>query len=98
MIGTLILMAALVVAICWTIYQQRVVTRLIKRLANVDRRLASAHLTLTGARVKSNDCFEENDLLKEILVDVAKGEAHVWIGEDGLVRATRKPAGEIQIH
>ena len=98
MTDLLIMTAALVAAIIWTIYLQRVVSRLTKRLASISRRLQVARMTLAEVRDEVDDCLEENQTLKDILTDVAKGEAHVWVGEDGFVRAARKPAGDIQIH
>lgn len=98
MTDTIIMMAALVAAIAWTIYLQRVVNKLTRRLTIVGRRLHSASVTLADVKCEVDDCLEENQLLKDILTDVAKGEAHVWIGEDGLVRAARKPAGNTPVH
>ena len=98
MTDTLIMVATLVVALCWIVYQQRVVDKITKRLTSMNRRLQEARLTLAEVRDEVDDCLEENQTLKDILTDVAKGEAHVWIGEDGLVRAARKPVGDIQIH
>jgi uncharacterized protein YoxC len=97
MTETLVMMAALVAAMGWVIFQQLLVNRLTKRLANVDRRLASARLTLAATKKEVNGCLGENQLLKEVLTDVAKGEAHVWI-EDGEVRATRTASRETPIH
>jgi len=98
MTDLLIMTAALVAAIIWTIYLQRVVSRLTKRSVSINRRLNSARLTLAEVRDEVDYYLEENQTLKDILTDVAKGEVHVWIGEDGLVRAVRKPAGETPIH
>ena len=98
MIDTLIMMAALVTAIVWIIYLQRVVDRLTKRMTFRDRQLHSAKLTVTGTMESIEKCIEENETLKQILVDVANGDAHVWIGEDGRVRAKRKHTGETPIH
>ena len=98
MTDLLIMTAALVAAIIWTIYLQRVVSRLTKRSVSINRRLNSARLTLAEVRDEVDYYLEENQTLKDILTDIAKGEAHVWIGEDGLVRAVRKPAGETPIH
>ena len=98
MTDLLIMMAALVAAIVRIIYLQRVLSKTYKRLERVERRLNSARLTLAEVRDEVDYYLEENQTLKDILTDVAKGEAHVWIGEDGLVRAARKPAGETPIH
>ena len=92
------MMAALVAALCWIIYQQRVVDRLTKRLTSMDRRLNSARLTLAAAKESIDQCANENELIKAVITDVAKGEAHVWIGEDGNVRATRKADRKTPIH
>jgi hypothetical protein len=98
MTDILVMMATLVVAMCWIVYQQRVVDKLTKRLTSMDRRLNSARLTLTDAKREVDECLQENELLKAVLTDVAKGEAHVWIGEDGDVRATRTADRETPIH
>jgi hypothetical protein len=98
MTDILVMTVTLVVALCWIVYQQRVVNRLVRRLANSDRRLNSARLTLTDARHEVDECLEENQFLKAVLTDVAKGEAHVWIGENGDIRATRKATGKTPIH
>lgn len=98
MTDTIIMMAALVAAIAWTIYLQRVVNKLTRRLTITGRRLHSARVTLADVKCEVADCLEENQTLKDVLTDVAKGEADVWIGEDGLVRAKRKPTGRTPIH
>jgi uncharacterized membrane-anchored protein YhcB (DUF1043 family) len=97
MTDILILMAALVVAMVWVGFQQRRLTTTLKRLERVEKRLHSAKLTLAATKKEVNGCLGENQLLKEVLTDVAKGEAHVWI-EDGEVRATRTASRETPIH
>ena len=95
--ATLTMMATLVVAIVWIIRQEITIRTTNKRLGIVDKRLHSAKLTLTDARREVDGCLEENQLLKTIITDVAKGEAHVWI-EDGEVRATRTAHRETPVH
>lgn len=97
MIDILIMMAALVVAIFWVGFQQRRLTTTTKRLEKVDKRLSSAKLTLTTTKEANEALMAETMFLKNVLYDVAKGEAHVWI-EDGELRATRTATGETPIH
>lgn len=94
----LTMMAALVAAIAWIIRLQRRLTVTTKRLERMDKLLHSAKLTVTGARREMDGCLAENQLLKTVITDVAKGEAHVWIGDDGEVRATRTADRETPIH
>jgi cell division protein FtsB len=98
MIDLLIMMAALVAAIGWTVYLQRVLSKTYKRLEKVEQRLLSARVTLAATKKTNELLSNEVDFLKQVLFDVAKGEAHVWIGEDGLVRATRTADGETPVH
>jgi uncharacterized protein YlxW (UPF0749 family) len=95
--ATLTLMAALVVAIFWVGFQQRRLTTTTKRLVKAEQRLYSAKLTLTQTKEQNEALMAETMFLKNVLYDVAKGEAHVWIEDDEL-RATRLPAGETPIH
>ena len=97
MIDTLIMMATLVVAMIWVGFQQRRLTTTLKRLHKVEQRLHSAKLTLTATKDENMDHKAEIMLLKNVLFDVAKGEAHVWIEDDEL-RATRTATGEIPVH
>jgi hypothetical protein len=90
MTETLTMMAILLVAIVWIIRQEMILQRANKRLDDADAILGRAK-EVTEALVA------ENQLLKAVLTDVAKGEADVWI-EDGEVRATKLPAGETPIH
>jgi|GEM_PF-5782439 len=98
MMNTLILMAAILIATFWVGFQQRTLTTTLKRLEKVERRLHSAKLTLTSTKQTNEELMAESLSLKAVLTDVAKGEAHVWIGEDGEVRAQKRATGEIQIH
>ena len=98
MTDILILMAALVVAMIWVGFQQRRLTTTHKRLEKVEKRLNSAKLTLVGTKQANEALMAKTVFLRQILTDVAKGEAHVWIGEDGEVRATRTATGETPIH
>jgi len=93
----LIMMAALVVAIFWVGFQQRRLTTTTKRLEKVEKRLHSAKLTLTTTKQTNEELMTETMFLKNVLYDVAKGEAHVWIEGDEL-RATRIADGETPIH
>jgi len=96
---TIIMMAAaLVAATAWTIYLQRVVNKLTRRLTITGRRLHSARVTLADTKQDNEYLDNEVEALKDVLTDVAKGEADVWIGDDGLVRAKRKPTGRTPIH
>ena len=97
MTDILILMAALVVAIFWVGFQQRRLTTTTKRLEKVEKRLHSAKLTLTATKQANEALMAETMFLKNVLYDVAKGEAHVWIEDDEL-RATRTATGETPIH
>ena len=97
MIDTLIMVAALVAAIFWIGLQQRMLTTTTKRLEKVEKRLHSAKLTLTTTKDENMDHKAEIMFLKNVLFDVAKGEAHVWIEDDEL-RAARKPVGGTQVH
>ena len=97
MVDILIMMAALVTAIGWTVYLQRVLSKTYKRLEKVEKRLHSAKLTLTATKDENMNLKAETMFLKNVLYDVAKGEAHVWIEDDEL-RATRTADGETPIH
>ena len=98
MMNTLILMAAILIATFWVGFQQRTLTTTLKRLEKVERRLHSAKLTLTSTKQTNEELMAESLSLKAVLTDVAKGEAHVWIGEDGDVRAARKADRKTPIH
>jgi hypothetical protein len=95
--ATLTMMAALVVAVVWIIRQQRRLVAIHKRLEKVGKRLHSAKLTLADTKETNEALVAETMFLKTVLLDIAKGEAHVWI-EDGELRATRTAAGETPIH
>lgn len=97
MIDILILMATLVVAFFWVGFQQRRLTATNKRLEKVERRLHSAKLTLTATKETNGALMAETMFLKNVLFDVAKGEAHVWI-ENGELRAARTADRETPIH
>ena len=97
MVDILILMAALAVAIFWVGFQQRKLTTITKRLDKAEQRLSSAKLTLAAAKETNEALAAETMFLKTVLLDVAKGEAHVWI-EDGELRATRTADRETPIH
>ena len=95
--ATLTMMATLVVAIVWIIRQQRRVSTTHKRLMKVEQRLRSAKLTLTQTKEQNEALAARTMLLENVLMDIAKGEAHVWI-EDGELRAARTTAGKVQVH
>ena len=97
MTDILIMMATLMVALVWVILLQRRVTTTLHRLEIAERRRNSAQLTLRATKDENMDHKAEIMFLKNVLFDVAKGEAHVWI-EDGELRATRTAVGETQIH
>ena len=97
MTDTLILMAALVVAIVWVIFQQRKLTSTMWQLEQSKEIIAAAEAALESADAAVQAGEQHNMFLKNVLLDVAKGEADVWI-EDGEVRAARKATGETPIH
>jgi hypothetical protein len=97
MTDTIIMMAALVAAIAWTIYLQRVVNKLTRRLTITGRRLHSARVTLADTKQDNEYLDNEVEVLKSILFDVAKGEADVWI-ENGELRGKKRITGNTQIH
>jgi len=98
LIAMLAFVAALMAAAYWTVHLQRTLTTTLKRLEKVERRLHSAKLTLTSTKQTNEELMAESMFLKAVITDVAKGEAHVWIGEDGDIRATRTATGETPIH
>jgi cytochrome oxidase assembly protein ShyY1 len=93
----LTMMAALAAAIVWIGFQQRRLTTTTKRLAKAEQRLRSAKLSLTEAKTYNEAAEAEVIMLRTIMLDVAKGEADVWI-ENGVVRAQRKTAGTPPLH
>lgn len=93
----LTMMAALVAAVFWIGFQQRRLTTTTKRLVKAEQRLHSAKLTLTQTKEQNEALKAETMFLKNVLFDVAKGEAHVWI-EDNELRAARTATGETPIH
>ena len=98
MIDTLIMMAALVVAVIWIAFQQWRANITFRLLAKSNKRLRSAKLTLAATKDENMDLKAEIMFLKNVLRDVATGDAHVWVGEDGEVRAARATAGNTSIH
>jgi hypothetical protein len=60
MIGTLILMATLVVAICWTIYQQRVVTKQAETLEEMDEHIELLESVLSDVARGYTDVWIED--------------------------------------
>jgi hypothetical protein len=93
----LIMLALLEVAVFWIFLLQRRLTTTHKRLVKVEQRLHSAKLTLTQTKGQDEELKTEITFLKNVLYDVAKGEAHVWIEDDEL-RAARTATGETPIH
>ena len=90
MTETLTMMAILLVAIVWIIRQEMV-------LRSIKDELEAADDVLDKAEEAVRCVVSENQLLKDVLTDVATGDAHVWI-EDGEVRATRTASGGTPIH
>lgn len=90
MTETLTMMAVLLVAIVWIIRQEMVLRRIKDELEVADDVLDKAEEAVRCV-------VSENQLLKDVLTDVAAGDAHVWI-EDGQVRATRTADRETPIH
>jgi|31_taG_2_1085359.scaffolds.fasta_scaffold60244_1 cell division protein FtsB len=97
MTDILIMMATLMVALVWVILLQRRVTTTLHRLEIAERRRNSAQLTLRATKTDNEELTAEVAVLKQILLDVAKGEANVWI-EDGELRAARTAAGNTSVH
>lgn len=97
MTDILIMMATLMVALVWVILLQRRVTTIHRRLEIAERRRNSAQLTLRATKTDNEELTAEVAVLKQILLDVAKGEANVWI-EDGELRAARTAAGNASVH
>lgn len=95
--GLLGMMATLVVAFVWIICLQRMLTTAYGRLSKVEQRLHSAKLTLTQTKEQNEALTAEVGILKQILFDVATGDADVWI-EDGELRAARTAAGGTSVH
>lgn len=93
----LIMMAALVAALVWVICLQRMLTATHRRLSKALQLLHSAKLTLTQTKEQNEALTAEVGILKQILFDVATGDADVWI-EDGELRAARTPAGGTSVH
>jgi hypothetical protein len=60
--------------------------------------LARTHEILIEAEKELIEAKEELAFLKNVLRDVAMGDAHVWVGDDGEVRAARAIAGNTSIH
>jgi cell division protein FtsB len=98
MIDTLIMMAALVAAIIWIVFQQWRANITFRLLTKSNKRLRSAKLTLAATKETNEALVAENEFLKTVIRDVAMGDAHVWVGEDGEVRAARATAGNTSIH
>jgi len=98
MIDTLIMMAALVAAVIWIAFQQWRANITFRLLAKSNKRLRSAKLTLAATKETNEALVAENEFLKTVIRDVAMGDAHVWVGEDGEVRAARATAGNTSIH
>jgi hypothetical protein len=63
MIGTLILMATLVVAICWTIYQQLLVNKQAETLEEMDEHIELLESVLTDvAKGEAHVWIEDGDV------------------------------------
>lgn len=97
MVDLFIMMTALVFAIVWTVYLQRVLSKTHKRLDKAEQRLNSTKVMLGITKKTNEELNSEVVFLKTVLFDVALGEAHVWI-EDGELRATRTADRETPIH
>jgi len=98
MIDTLIMMAALVAAVIWIVFQQWRANITFRLLTKSNKRLRSAKLTLAATKDENMDLKAEIMFLKNVIRDVAMGDAHVWVGEDGEVRAARATAGNTSVH
>jgi cell division protein FtsB len=98
MIDTLIMMAALVAAVIWIAFQQWRANKTFRLLTKSNKRLRSAKLTLAATKDENLNLKAEIMFLKNVLRDVATGDAHVWVGDDGEVRAVRATAGNTSVH
>lgn len=90
---TLILTAALVAAAFWIVSQERLIKTITKQLENTEQQLL-----YEPEPEPDRDALEaEVVFLKNVLMDVANGDAYVWV-EDGELRAARTVIGETSIH
>jgi hypothetical protein len=96
-VATLILVTALAVTIGWIARQERRYQIVLRRLVKAEQRLHSAKLTLTDTKELNQQLAVEVVFLKQVMFDVAKGEADVWI-EDGELRAARTATDDTPVH
>jgi len=90
---TLILTAALVAAAFWIVSQERLIKTITKQLEKTEQQLL-----YEPEPEPDRDALEaEVVFLKNVLMDVANGDAYVWV-EDGELRAARTVIGETSIH
>jgi hypothetical protein len=94
----LILTPILMVAAVWIILQQRWLREQHRRTAKAEQRLYSTKLTLTHTKEVNEALVEETHLLRQILTDVARGEANVWIDEQGNTRAEKCAGRKTPVH
>lgn len=97
MIETAILAAALMAALFLIGFLLRALRNLTKTMEKSTQRWMSARKTLVATKEQNEALKAETMFLKNVLFDVAKGEAHVWIEDDEL-RAARTATGETPIH
>lgn len=93
-----ILSAALAAAVVTSGILLRELRKTIRVTEKCTRRWASARKTLAATKQENEELTAEAVSLKNVLYDVAKGEAHVWIGDDGELRAARGATGNTPIH
>ena len=92
---TLILTAALVAAAFWIVSQERLIKTITKQLEKTEQQLLYEP---EPEPEPDRDALEaEVVFLKNVLMDVANGDAYVWV-EDGELRAARTVIGETSIH
>ena len=92
-----ILAAALMAALFLIWFLLRELRKITRTMEKSTQRWMSARKTLTATKQTNEELMAETMFLKNVLYDIAKGEAHVWI-EDGELRATRTATGETPIH
>ncbi len=98
MIATSILAAALMAALFLIGFLLRELRKITRTMEKSTQRWMSARKTLAAAKEANEALMAETMFLKTVIRDIAKGEAHVWIGEDGELRAARTADGETPIH
>jgi hypothetical protein len=94
---TLILTAALVAAAFWVVSQERLIKTITKQLEKTEQQLLYEPEPEPEPEPDRDALEAEVVFLKNVLMDVANGDAYVWV-EDGELRAARTVIGETSIH